>query len=779
MRLFAGPLILACATAMSATTFTVTNTSDSGAGSLRQAILDANGNPGPDDIVFDIPGAGPHTIAPLSVLPTVTSPVVLDATTQPGYSGTPLVEIDGTGISSNLMVTAGSSTIRGFAINRGASGIALSNGGGNVVEANFIGTDPTGTQGLGNNYGIYLSNSDGNRIGGASAAERNVISANQTGIRILSSESNLVQGNFFGTTSDGGSPLGNIARAIQLDGGSHSCVLGGPAGEGNVLAASGGAGIYVTGSDGVSILGNRIGTDATGTLAFGNQYGIHGASGVDDLTIGGPGAGNVISGNQTGIILEAATGAVVQGNLIGTDASGTQPLGNTDAGMFLGSSSNSDNVIGGTGPGEGNLIAHNGAAGSSPAGISNGGQRNAIRGNAIHSNGGLGIDNGLQGVEENDPGDADTGANGLQNFPLLTSVELVGPQGGGSTRIQGLLHSAPSTTYDLDFYENPACTSFPREFLEGATYLGSGQVTTDGSGDGAFDVTLPVAVASGARISATATDPTGNTSEFSQRVIFSISPASGSTAGGTAVTLSGTDFDAAATVTVGGQPAGSVNVVSSTSITATTPAFAAGTSHDVVVANPDGTGGTLVKGWVADFLDVPGGHQFYSFVTTLVSNGITAGVGGGLYGVGDNTLRQQMAVFLLRGKYGLCYSPPPCTGVFGDVPCPSSFADWIEALAAEGITGGCGTGTYCPQSPVRRDQMAVFLLKTKFGSGHVPPPCTGVFPDVPCASPFAPWIEELADLGITGGCGGGNYCPSNNNTRGQMAVFITKTFSLQ
>ena len=99
---------------------------------------------------------------------------------------------------------------------------------------------------------------------------------------------------------------------------------------------------------------------------------------------------------------------------------------------------------------------------------------------------------------------------------------------------------------------------------------------------------------------------------------------------------------------------------------------------------------------------------------------------------------------------------------FPDVPCPSTFADWIEALAAEGITGGCGGGNYCPTIPVRRDQMAVFLLKAEHGSAYVPPPCTGVFPDVPCPSTFADWIEQLAAENITGGCGGGNYCPSNN-----------------
>ena len=176
---------------------------------------------------------------------------------------------------------------------------------------------------------------------------------------------------------------------------------------------------------------------------------------------------------------------------------------------------------------------------------------------------------------------------------------------------------------------------------------------------------------------------------------------------------------------------------------------------------------------------MPSGNQFYSFVTKLVSNAITAGIGGGLYGVNDNTLRQQMAVFLLKAKHGLCYTPPPCAHVFGDVPCPSTFANWIEAMAAEGITGGCGGGNFCPMNPVRRDQMAVFLLKAEHGSAYVPPLCTGTFPDVPCPSTFANWIEQLATENITGGCGGGNYCPGNPNTRGQMAVFITKTFNLQ
>jgi len=321
--------------------------------------------------------------------------------------------------------------------------------------------------------------------------------------------------------------------------------------------------------------------------------------------------------------------------------------------------------------------------------------------------------------------------------------------------------------------------NFPRDYVQGETYLGSSQVTTDGSGNAPFTVLTLPAVAAGSKISVTATDPSGNTSEFSQRLPFSVDPKSGPAAGGTALTVSGTNFLAGAAVTIGAVAATGVVVNSYTLISATTPALAAGTANDLVVTNTDTTTGTLVKGFVADFLDVPSGQQFYAYVTTLVSNGITAGVGEGLYGVNNDTLRQQMAVFILKGKHGLCFVPPPCTGVFADVPCPSTFANWIEEMAAEGITGGCGGGNFCPMTPVRRDQMSVFLLKGKHGSSYVPPMCTGLFLDVPCPSPFANWIEELANESITGGCGGGNYCPSSPNTRGQMAVFLTKTFNLQ
>ena len=124
------------------------------------------------------------------------------------------------------------------------------------------------------------------------------------------------------------------------------------------------------------------------------------------------------------------------------------------------------------------------------------------------------------------------------------------------------------------------------------------------------------------------------------------------------------------------------------------------------------------------------------------------------------------------------YVPPGCTGVFADVPCPGPFTDWVEQLHAEGITGGCGDGIYCPSSSVRRDQMAVLLLKTEHGAAYTPPGCAGAFSDVPCPSTFADWVEQLAAEGVTAGCGGGDYCPASPSTRGQMAVFVVKTFGL-
>ena len=164
--------------------------------------------------------------------------------------------------------------------------------------------------------------------------------------------------------------------------------------------------------------------------------------------------------------------SVVLGNFIGTDVTGTIPLGNADRGIHAGAP---DNVIGGPGPGEGNIIAHTHITGPFQTGVGvyvPASPRTTVRGNSIFDNEGVGIDNmaggSPDGVTPNDPGDVDTGGNALQNFPLLSSVTT-----GATTRIQGALHSTASTVFDLDFYGNPACANFPREFQEGSVYLGT------------------------------------------------------------------------------------------------------------------------------------------------------------------------------------------------------------------------------------------------------------------------------------------------------------------
>jgi hypothetical protein len=714
-----------------AATFTVINTNDSGAGSLRQAILDANANPGADTIAFAIPGSDPGcdgsgvcTIAPTSQLHTIDEAATIDGYTQFGasvntatFGSNAVLKIVLSGLNvpgaAGILPGASGVTIRGLVINGGFQwAVDILVEGDVHVEGCFVGTNAAGLVSSANIFGIYFSlKGTGSVIGGPALAQRNVIGSGRHGV--------------------GGSAAGT------------------------------------------TIQNNLIGTDATGVVALPQVSGGNGvavgacsASDPQDSILD-----NVITGFTGYAITNGCLPVTIQGNHIGIDATGTVAFPPVTA---IGISPGEGSIVGGVNPGEGNVIT--GMTGIGIVGdLFAGG---TIRGNSIYGNGGnpslsgLGIDMLSDGPTKNDPGDADT----IQNFPVLKTVTT-----GASTHITAVLHSAASTLYDVDFYANPACSNFPRDYDEGKIFLGSTQVTTDGSGAASIDATLPVATEDGARITMIATNhATGRSSEFSQRLPFRVLPVSGPAGTGVPMTIYGTDFAAGATVSIAGAAATAVTVVNDGQIDATSPVLTPGTVNDLVVANADGSKGTLVKGWVADFLDVPGGQQFYDFVTTLVSNAITVGVGGGNYGVGQDTLRQQMAVFLLKAEHGLCYAPPPCsTQVFTDVPCSSNFAPWINQLVAEGITGGCGTGIFCPQNPVRRDQMAVFLLKTEHGSSYTPPACAGLFPDVPCSSPFAPWIEQLFSESITGGCGGGNYCPGLSANRGQMATFVTKTFHLQ
>ena len=226
-------LILVAQGVLASETFTVLNTNDDGPGSLRQSIEIANASNGPDIIAFNIPGAGPHTIAPIRPLPQITESATIDGYSQPGTApatnGAPatlLIELDGINViklhyNSGLHISAGNSTVRGLVINRfGNAGIHLQGNGGNIVEGNFIGTDVTGTEARGNfRYGVRIEGAHDNRIGGSTAKARNVISDNnRAGVEILLPEAigNKVQGNYIGTDATGTANLGNCAHGVII-----------------------------------------------------------------------------------------------------------------------------------------------------------------------------------------------------------------------------------------------------------------------------------------------------------------------------------------------------------------------------------------------------------------------------------------------------------------------------------------------------------------------------------------------------------------------------------
>ncbi|MGH2669309.1 MAG: S-layer homology domain-containing protein, partial [bacterium] len=183
------------------------------------------------------------------------------------------------------------------------------------------------------------------------------------------------------------------------------------------------------------------------------------------------------------------------------------------------------------------------------------------------------------------------------------------------------------------------------------------------------------------------------------------------------------------------------------------------------------------------FIDVPADDPFLRWIEALALAGVTSGCGTALpmYCPDAPVTHAQMAVFLLRGLHGPAFVPPPATSApFVDVTPDSPFAPWIEHLARGGITGGCATSParFCPDAGVTRAQVAVFLLRAAHGAGHLPPLATGLFTDVPLDSPFAPFIEQLARDGITGGCGPTRFCPDQIVTREQMAVFLVRAFHL-
>jgi hypothetical protein len=422
--------------------FHVTSTADSGPQSLRQAILDANDTPGTNGIAFALGAGGVQTIAPTSPLPAVTNAVEIDGATQPGYTGTPLIELAGEGAgpgADGLTLTSAGSTVTGLVVGGfGGAGVSIS-GNGNRVVGNFIGTDATGTMGHPNGTGVavvYIGSN--NTIGGTALGAGNLISGNlQDGVGIYGGSGNTIQGNF-------------------------------------------------------------IGTDAAGLTALPNGYGVELYSGSYNSVGGGnaAGAGNLISGNLYDGIGIYSDGNTVQGNRIGTDVSGTAPLGNGGDGVAIEAFLHGyDNAIGGTDPGTGNTIAYNGGYGVR---ITTG-TGEAIRQNAIYANGAGGIVL-LNGGNQDEPA------------PQLTSAVA----GVGTVTVVGTVAGTPGAELVLEFFANTMCD--PSGYGQGERFLGSTTVVVGPDGEADFTAIVEGTVDVGQFITGTATDPAGNTSQFSNCV---------------------------------------------------------------------------------------------------------------------------------------------------------------------------------------------------------------------------------------------------------------------
>ena len=450
----------------SAADYVVLTPNDSGPGSLREAIQAANAAPGADRVVFNIPGVGVQVISVLSPLPEITDALEIDGYTQPGAKpnsqaigsdAVVLIQLEGTQDSTDgLTINAANCTIRGLAL------------------TNFIRRDP------------FFVN------GGVAIAARG-------------GSGNKIEGCFIGIDADGTTARPN-GRGVDVA--TSGTVVGGtsPA-QRNVISGNGILGMVVI-KDGALIVGNYIGTDSSGTRAVPNPTGIQVAGPHTTTLVGGtaPGTANLISGNFIGLGLGAqsngllsgeADGVTVQGNMVGTAANGVDALGNGQGIVISGS----HNLIGGSTASAGNIVAFNATIGV----VVRDGTGNSILSNSIYSNPTINLSLDPAGrVIPNDIGDGDIGPNNKQNFPAIESVAIA----NNSASIKGNLNSTPNTQFTIQFFSESQSLTDSRQ-----TYLGSTNVTTNGSGDASFTAVVPVP-SPDVRINATATNAAGDTSEF-------------------------------------------------------------------------------------------------------------------------------------------------------------------------------------------------------------------------------------------------------------------------
>jgi|CXWL01.1.fsa_nt_gi hypothetical protein len=582
------------------------------AGANVNADVGASGYGTNDTVLFSIPGGGVRTITLGANLPAISQTVVIDGYSQPGSSVNTLavgndavvnIELAGTlAINQALSFSGGLNskvrglTIRGFFFGINIATAHLS------IEGCFIGTDPSGVAGA-NQVGINVSNGatvGANTIGGANPDQRNVISGNSGSGIIMNNGSgfpNPVLGNYIGVDPQGTAVLANGGYGIAIGsvGGPpiDGPTIGGPTttagqGAGNVISGNGLGGILIQALGGSTVIGagtiegNIIGLNATGTAAVANasfgiaiedsDLGSGSPPALGPITVGGVGAGNVISGNTGGGIRAIAAGTIIRGNYIGTDITGTLQRANangitidgvgafeasaTIGGSVAGNTGNAVNVrlatvtvqgnrigvgaggqalgnsgfgvevnsaladIGGTGAGEDNVIANNGDTGVDVrigVGAIRPASDAAILGNAIRNNGLAQPPAGRFGINlfapdlvtPNDPGDGDTGPSDLQNYPLLTNAVIA----GSNLLVAGSLNSVPSGNYRVEIFSSTSCDA--TGFGEGGTYLGATNVATGPTGDVLFGPLSRPIPPGETFITATATNASNQTSEFS------------------------------------------------------------------------------------------------------------------------------------------------------------------------------------------------------------------------------------------------------------------------
>ncbi|MSU56861.1 MAG: hypothetical protein EXS35_01520 [Pedosphaera sp.] len=618
-----------------AATFTVTNANDAGIGSLRAAISNANFSAGADLIDFAIPGTGPFTINLVGNLPSVTATATIDATTQPLYAGQPLVELNGATAAGNgtgIYLLSPNCVVKGLAINRFArEGIRIESTGGCVIQANFIGTGPYGTNALGNGggspgFGGIALFSAGNRIGGTNASERNLISGNLHGVvaQTAGATSNQIVGNYIGVDVTGTKRLGNTYNGVYFYGGTSGNFIGGTnSGARNLISGNSQSGIYLVDSASAnnSILGNYIGTDPTGVIAISNVSDgitINGAAGT---VIGGTTAGarNVISGNGgRGIYLNANSGHdnLVQGNYIGTDASGAARLANLYSGVEIFNSVS--NTVGGAVSGAGNLISGNGLSGVYVSGSI--ATRNSIQGNLIgtSANGSLALGNTNHGVFI-----AASAANNLVGGTVTAARNVISGNG------QNGVYLADANTTANQIVGN---------------YIGTDAAGTGRLGNVLSGVRLeaPLNVVGGAGAS-TRNVISGNTNNHGVYLFGSLAfsntvsgnfigvDATGSAALGNGYpsgTFSGIGISSAAANTIGGTVTGAGNVISGNADKGIY-VFGAASTRNVFQGNSigtDATGNSAVP-------NANGGIYFFGAPTNTIG-GATAGAGNLISGNG-------------------------------------------------------------------------------------------------------------------------------------------------